>query len=187
MKVPTHILAANVHGVREKRQVHVTNNFAKHQLHAALSGGDIRSGRPADISIRVCLHSAVGNSSSKCNHHQEKGFVTCLHCILLSLLQNRLSLKGRRNREGDVDVFKCFVGNLSSSVQLAVHPLREPLGKDAVDSASERSVGTSHIPTDSSDNWNDQVSCHFTTGCTHWCHCKLFLCPRHSVQSRWFF
>ncbi len=78
------VLAANVHGVREERQVHVTDCPAEHKLHAALPGGGFRSGLPAVVPIRLRLHSSTRDSPEKRHHNKEKGEKSVLSSLSLS-------------------------------------------------------------------------------------------------------
>lgn len=65
--------SANVHGLRQKLQVHFTFHSADDQLHAALPGGDICNRRRTHVSVRLYLHTPACDTSEERYHREEKG------------------------------------------------------------------------------------------------------------------
>ena len=67
------VFAANVHGVREELQVHITQYPAYDQLHAALPGGDSSHRHSTRISVRLHLHTPTGYTPAQCCNREKKG------------------------------------------------------------------------------------------------------------------
>lgn len=64
---------ANVHLLRTKLQVHVSQHAPDDQLHAANSDRDVCPGHAGHLSARLHLYQATGHSPQERHDHEEQG------------------------------------------------------------------------------------------------------------------
>lgn len=64
---------ANVHLLRTKLQVHISQCAAHDQLHAANSDRDVRPGLSGHLSARLHLHPTAGHPPQERHDHEEQG------------------------------------------------------------------------------------------------------------------
>lgn len=67
--------AANVHFLRAKLQVHISQRAAHDQLHAENPNGDVRPGHTGLLSARLHLHPTAGHPPQKRHDHEEEGWL----------------------------------------------------------------------------------------------------------------